>query len=846
MEASFQEKMELIGARKAQVEAVLAQCTADEAEALKCIYALMQVGDAVEYAPEMFLGYAKHGVFLWYEGPFAGKVPEDIFVAYVLAHRLSSEDLTDCRAFFYNLLKEDITGMSMEEAVIALNYWCASQVTYQSTDGRTAGPSSLYKSAYGRCGEESIFGAVIFRSMGIPARQAFAPLWAHCDDNHAWVEVWIDGEWKFLGACEPESVLNKGWFTNPSSRAMMIQSNWQLPVPSKESLLSKNASGYPINRLHTYAETTKLEVNVADQQGNPVSGVLISFSVFNYGSFGPIASLTSDAQGKAVLETGFGTILVSVRENDVITEMLVNTMEQSSCTIVLGTVTDKMEEWEDMTTIAPHATFKNYAHMTQEQMDCAQKRLNDAVEKRQAKVAGFYDEALAEKSMEGYSEEDKVRCREILKQACGNIGEIAAFLAKDPQGKYPTEWKLALLNSLAEKDYTDTSCALLEENCEMTAAYETWYEKEILYKYVLCPRVMYEHLRSFRGFVLSWLSEEQIAEYRTNPGAAWEMVRERLQVEKNTERNRLLNNAPGALEFGYGNEMSARVVCVQVLRSIGVAARINHTDGLLEAWKDGAFVTLEQRVDASAGRTATIIIHEQEGVEWQYHKNWLIARHEGHGYVPVGLPWEREKFDGTIHAFPGKFRVTTCNRLPSGNCLIKKFVFEIKDGETRDIYLQLTEATLEDMLEKNKITDFGLTKEDGTVCMASDLVKEQKGLFIWLQESKEPTEHVLNEMYEVSEAFEQLQNGKVYFIIKNPQVKEDPTLKHTLTKISNVEFLYDDFDKKMEQVAEDMHVNPGELPLVLVIDEQMNGIYGVAGYNVGAVNMVLRVLDAAK
>ena len=130
--------------------------------------------------------------------------------------------------------------------------------------------------------------------------------------------------------------------------------------------------------------------------------------------------------------------------------------------------------------------------------------------------------------------------------------------------------------------------------------------------------------------------------------------------------------------------------------------------------------------------------------------------------------------------------------------------------------------------------------------MASELVKDQKGLFIWLEESKEPTEHVLNEMYDVSEAFQNLKHGKVYFIIKDQKVKEDPTLKRTLTKISNVEFLYDDFGQKMEQVAMEMHKDPDELPLIAVLDENLTALYGVAGYNVGAVNMVLRVLDATK
>ena len=48
--------------------------------------------------------------------------------------------------------------------------------------------------------------AVVLWAVGIPARQVYTPRWAHTDDNHAWVEAWVDGEWHYLGASEPAPV----------------------------------------------------------------------------------------------------------------------------------------------------------------------------------------------------------------------------------------------------------------------------------------------------------------------------------------------------------------------------------------------------------------------------------------------------------------------------------------------------------------------------------------------------------------------------------------------------------------------------------------------------------------
>ena len=175
IEKGFEAQMERMGNKKAQVETVMSQCTADEAEALKCLYASMPVSDAVDYSPELFLAYAKHGVYLWQEGPFAGQVPEDIFAGYVLHHRVNNENITDSRGFFYNKIIDRIKGMSMKDAIIDINYWCSEEATYQTTDGRTACAETVYTSAYGRCGEESTFAVSIFRTMGIPARQVYVP-----------------------------------------------------------------------------------------------------------------------------------------------------------------------------------------------------------------------------------------------------------------------------------------------------------------------------------------------------------------------------------------------------------------------------------------------------------------------------------------------------------------------------------------------------------------------------------------------------------------------------------------------------------------------------------------------
>ena len=81
----------LLERKIAEISSVQAQCTQDEAEALEFLYSAMPMSDLLNYPAAVYLAYAKHAVFLWKEGDFAGKVPEKIFANYVLHHRLDQD-----------------------------------------------------------------------------------------------------------------------------------------------------------------------------------------------------------------------------------------------------------------------------------------------------------------------------------------------------------------------------------------------------------------------------------------------------------------------------------------------------------------------------------------------------------------------------------------------------------------------------------------------------------------------------------------------------------------------------------------------------------------------------------
>ena len=188
-----------------------------------------------------------------------------------------------------------------------------------------------------------------------------------------------------------------------------------------------------------------------------------------------------------------------------------------------------------------------------------------------------------------------------------------------------------------------------------------------------------------------------------------------------------------------------------------------------------------------------------------------------------------------------QYRILTSNRLPNGNIFAAEYYFEVQIGEMKRVELAFRNANLEDMLENISIPEFTLRKEDGSTVKASELTADGKHILAFLEEEKEPTEHILNEMMEQEEAFSRYAK-RIIFVVKSKKALETPTLSRALGKLGNVQILYDDFSEIINTLGRRMYVDPDKLPLIIVTNGNLNGIYATSGYNVGTGDMLLRLL----
>ena len=803
----------------ASIDEKIQKCTEEVALACKYLYAFMPYSDIGNYPFEVFLDYAENGVQLWKENPQIADMPEDIFLNYVLFHRVNEEEIAPCRTFFRTEIGTRIQGMNFREAALEVNYWCAEEATYHCTDDRTLSALSVYRRGNGRCGEESVFTVNALRSVGVPARQVYAPKWSHCDDNHAWVEIWCDGKWYFLGACEPEEILNKGWFTNASSRAMMIHSRiFDTKIPEGE-VIGRDGMVTMLNELKRYAVTKGITVSVKDDQGLPVEGAEVSFEVLNYSEYAPIAEKETDENGRAVLTTGLGSLHISVRaccnEEWLHAEKAMNTETEDICEICLRHQTAGenagYEKWTAADMFAPHDAPVNTDMPDSEQKERGNKRLAAANAHREQKVRNWRNP----------------ECERFLQKEVNRIEKaVAASYRED------------LLNVLTEKDRTDCLSDVLEEHLDLAISYHGMMNRDTFVSYVLNPRVDDEVLQKYRREIKNKFSRDEKQELRNDPSQIWKLVEKAVVSRPEKERSSVITTPAGCLNTCTGSFLSKKILFVAMARTLGVPARLNPHDRSMEYMENEKFVP----VLAKTEKNSTLILKSGEDTQWKYFQNWSIAKLENGRYVSLKLG--TEAFENQHMNLPlesGKYRILTSNRLPNGNMFANEYHFEIQPGETKEIDLVLREADLEDMLENISMPEFTLRREDGSTVKASELTADGKHILAFLEEEKEPTEHILNEMMEQEGAFAGYAE-KIIFVVRSKDALETPTLSKALKKLKNVQIYYDDFSEIINTLGRRMYVDPDKLPLIIVTNGSLNGIYATSGYNVGTGDMLLRLM----
>ena len=848
--------------------------TQKEREALTFLYAYMPLGDIACYDGDFFLKNVQTSLQARAEMPWGKSIPDREFRHFVLPVRVNNENLDSSRWVFYNELKPRIEHLSLYDAVLEVNHWCHEYVTYTPSDARTSSPLASIKTAYARCGEESTFLVAALRSVGIPARQVYTPRWAHTDDNHAWVEAWVDGEWYFLGACEPEPVLNLGWFNAPASRGMLMHTKVFGKYDGPEEVMQRTPLFTEINVIDNYAPCSRAEVVVTDEDGNTIEGANVEFKLYNYAEFYTVARKTTDANGRTFLTAGNGDMLVWATHNGKFGYSKLSFGKDSTINIILNRTPG--ETYTEQLDIIPPREWANLPNVTDEQRAENNRRFAYEDSIRNAYIATMFDESDAESYINHtifleFSSETENIIR-LLVDSRGNHATIRQLLER--RDGYGLSDKVEFLKALSAKDLRDITIEVINDHYEYCQnIYERRYHNltshYVIVNYIRNPRIANEMLTPYRSFFRNEISQEDKEAYQNNPMLLVDWVRKNIKIDPQCN----LGGAPiqpmGVWHARTADALSRDIFFVALARSLDIPARIDEVTGKVQLIDDCStkfqaittdinFESEKQTTTPQGQLVATFQpTKTQSDPKYYYHFSiskitdeghlQLLNYDEGESGMEQGAAWSNLLKDGT-NLDCGNYLMVSGSRLANGGVLAQMNFFTIEENQTTQTELVMRQSTDQVQVIGSFNSESLYNKyeaQDNSQC--SVLSTTGRGYFVIgiIGYGDEPTNHALRDIANVASEFNDW--GRPMILLSPNSDLANKTFSSDLLSTFNSQLtnlnLGIDIDGAIQaQIIQEMKLANATLPIFIIADTFNRVVFCSQGYTIGLGEQLIKTI----
>ena len=769
------------------------------------LYKYMPLPDKTDYSREFYLQNVSLSLEAKASMPWGRSVPEREFRHFVLPVRVNNENLDNSREVFYKVLKPRVEHLSMKEAILEVNHWCHEHVTYRPSDARTSSPLASLKTAYGRCGEQSTFTVAALRAVGIPARQVYTPRWAHTDDNHAWVEAWADGKWYFLGACEPEPVLNLGWFNESASRGMLMHTKVFGDYDGPEEVMSRTACYTEINVIDNYAPTAQVIVSVTDAKGRPVADAKVEFKLYNYAEFYTVAIKTTDKNGHASLTAGKGDMLLWVSKAGKVAVQKVSFGKDADVKIKLdGTQLPEVMDFD----IVPPPVSASLPVVTPEQ-------------RAENNCRSAYEDSLRHAYEATMPVEDWRGNHQVIQQFLDEAGN--KLMARK------------LLDVLSKKDLRDVELAVLKDN-EVTTADTS----EIYLKYVLCPRVEVEWLTPYKSF----FRKEMMAIKTPAQLETW--CQKNISVDNDHNPQRLRMQPMSVYRERLTDEMGRNIFFVSVARSLGMPARINEVNGKPQYYADGHWVDVfKSTADKEQAHTAKLSLDYQLSAHNdnpKYYIHFTLSKLMDGELQLQTFPEEatQQDFKNGQELDKGEYILTTGVRMASGKVLARMQRFTLNDDMTIQYALRENQEDVQ-VIGSLNAEDIYHDKTTGTY--KSLLSTTGRGYYVLaiVAPNQEPTNHAMRDISVYQQVFEQW-GRKMIFLFQNDEEASRFNFAEFDKLPENVVWGTDVEGRIKKEVWEQMKLTSPALPVFLICDSFNRVVFVQQGYTINLGEQLLKVI----
>lgn len=829
-----------------------------EREALMFLYAYMPIGDIADYPGEYYLGNIRLSEQARREMPWGKTVTDELFRHFVLPVRVNNENLDESREVFYGELKERVKGLSMKDAILEVNHWCHEKVVYRPSDARTSSPLASVKTAYGRCGEESTFTVAALRSVGIPARQVYTPRWAHTDDNHAWVEAWADGKWYFFGACEPEPVLNLGWFNAPASRGMLMHTKVFGRYNGPEEIMLETPNYTEINVIDNYAPTGKAVVMVTDADGQPVTGAKVDFKVYNYAEFYTVATKYTGADGQVSLTAGKGDMLVWVSKDGKFGYGKLSFGKDDK--LILALDKKEGEAYAFDLDIVPPAEGANLPEVTPEQRKKNDFRLAKEDSIRNAYVATMMTEERAKDALAKFnlSNEDKEKMVKMLVASRGNYRTLLVFIELAAVDK-KEEFALALLQQLSAKDWRDVQLTDLSDYLIQTPDFQKLGVQASAE--LVNPRVENEMLTAYRCFFMSAFPQKEVESFVEEPSRLVEWCKKEIKINNELNSQRIPISPVGVWKARVADEKSRDIFFVAMARTFGIPAQIDKVTGKVQYMnKEGHTIDVDfaesTPVQAATGLLRATYKPIRSLPDPKYYSHFTLSKFkdgvfqllnydEGDADMGAGTTWSNLLKNGT-QLDAGYYMLVTGTRMASGAVLSKVTFFTIEPDKTTivDLVMRESDEQVQVIGNFNSESLYIPVSNDSLSTAQSLLQTCGRGYFVVgvLGVGQEPTNHALRDIAALGSDFEKWGRKIVFLFPSEEQYKKFHAAEFQGLP-STITYGIDMDNSIQQQIAKSMNLsNQNILPMFIIADTFNRVVFVSQGYTIGLGEQLMKTV----
>ena len=438
------------------------------------------------------------------------------------------------------------------------------------------------------------------------------------------------------------------------------------------------------------------------------------------------------------------------------------------------------------------------------------------------------------------------RGAEYIFKSRGNKQTIVDFINRHSDNE---DRVMGILATLSDKDLRDITTEILEDSYNATTDQ-------------LSPRVEDELITiPFKQYFEKAFSKKTADAFRADPMKLVEWIKKNIRLNPDKKALRIAQTPVGVMKSKITDERSRDIFFVDVARSLGIEAQKDAVTGKIQyksqgvhlsqvhqktngEWQDVKFDNTADKTSTAAALGTIKLTYEPTKLldNPKYYSHFTISRiengtahllnfEEGQADMGNGTTWSNT-FKKGYKLDAGTYMLTTGTRLASGSVLASNRLFEIVEGQTTTLPLEIRQNT-------NEVSVIGSFNSESLVIKdgkeVSLLSQTGRGYYVVgiLGVGQEPTNHALHDIEKMKEAFEAWGRPVVLLFESEADAAkfnhdEFPGLPST------VQFALDKDGSVRKQIAREMKLmNEKQMPMFIIADTFNRVVFVSQGYTIG-------------